>query len=94
MAGDYEDSSDSAAALSGPTAPAFLHYAGPTFEEGHFLTQLFTSYLTAAEKQEWDAQIRRKRASLRWLEKWPWKVRLLNYFVRRIDSRFHVQPRF
>jgi hypothetical protein len=94
MTGDYEDSGISAAILSGPTAPAFLHYAGPTFETGHFLNQLFTSYLTAAEKREWDAAIQRKRASLRWLEKWPWPVRVLNFFVRRFDPRFHVQPRF
>lgn len=94
MASDYEESSESAAILAGPSAPAFLHYAGPSFEEGHFLTERFTSYLTAAEKREWDATIQRKRASLRWLEKWPWRVRVLNFFVRRIDPRFHVQPKF
>lgn len=94
MAGDYEESSDFDAILSGPLAPAFLHYAGPTFEEGHFLTKLFTSYLTAAEKREWDANIERKRASLHWLAKWPLPVRVLNYLVRLIDPRFHVQPKF
>ncbi len=94
MATDYEESSDSTAILSGPSAPAFLHYAGPAFEGAHFLTNLYTSYLTAAEKREWDANIQRKQASLRWLEKWPFPVRVLNYFVRLIDPRFHVQPKF
>jgi hypothetical protein len=94
MAVDYEESSDPAEILSGPSAPGFLHYAGPSFEQGHFLTNLFTAYLTAAEKREWDANIQRKRASLRWLEKWPWHIRVLNFVVRRIDPRFHVQPKF
>jgi hypothetical protein len=48
MAGDYEDSGISAAILSGPTAPAFPHYAGPTFETGHFQISSLP-YLTAAE---------------------------------------------
>ncbi len=94
MAGDYENCCDSAAFLASPSAPAFLHYAGPTFEKGHFLTTVFTSYLTVAEKREWDAIIERKRASLRWLEKWPWRVRAINFLVRLIDPRFLVQPKF
>lgn len=94
MAEDYENGSRSAALLAGPFAPAFLHYAGPTFEKGHFLTSIFTSYLTAAEKQEWNAIIARKRASLRWLEKWPFPIRVLNFLVRLVDPRFQVQPMF
>jgi hypothetical protein len=94
MAVDYDESSDLAAVVSGISAPAFLHYAGPLFEQGHFLTQLFTSYLTVAERREWDANIKRKRDALRWLERWPWPIRALNRFVRLIDPRFHVQPKF
>jgi hypothetical protein len=94
MVEDYEDGSDAAALLSSSSAPAFLHYAGPSFEKGHFLTELFTSYLTAAEKREWDANIQRKRAALRWLVKWPFPVRSMNFLVRLVDRRFHVQPKF
>ena len=94
MAVDYDEPSDLNAVVSGPSAPAFLHYAGPTFEEGHFLTQLFMSYLTVAERCEWDANIKRKREASRWLERWPFPIRVLNYFVRLIDPRFHVQPKF
>ena len=94
MAVDYDESSGLAAVVSGISAPAFLHYAGPLFEQGHFLTQLFTSYLTVAERREWDANIKRKRDALRWLERWPWPIRALNRFVRLIDPRFHVQPKF
>jgi hypothetical protein len=94
MVEDYEDSSDAAALLSTSSAPAFLHYAGPSFEKGHFLAELFTSYLTAAEKREWDANIQRKRAALRWLVKWPFSVRSMNFLVRLLDRRFHVQPKF
>jgi hypothetical protein len=94
MVEDYDDGSNAAAFLSAPSAPAFLHYAGPAFEKGHFLAQLFTSYLTAAEKRQWDAKIARKRAALRWLMKWPFSVRAMNFLVRHLDRRFHVQPRF
>ena len=94
MAGDYDEAGDINAVVSGPLAPAFLHFAGPTFEEGHFLTQLFTWYLTVAERREWDANIKRKREALRWLERWPWPIRALNRFVRLVDPRFHVQPKF
>ena len=59
-----------------------------------YSAQLFTSYLTVAERREWDANIKRKRDALRWLERWPWPIRALNRFVRLIDPRFHVQPRF
>ena len=94
MVEDYEDRSDAAPILSAPSAPAFLHFAGPAFEKGHFLTELFTSYLTVAEKREWDARIQRKRAALRWLVKWPLPIRALNFLVRLLDRRFHVQPKF
>ena len=94
MAGDYDKVGDISAVVSGPSAPAFLHFAGPTFEKGHFLTQLFTSYLTVTERREWDANIKRKREALRWLERWPWPIRALNRFVRLVDPRFHVQPKF
>jgi hypothetical protein len=94
MVEDYEDPGDAAAVLSGPLAPAFLHFAGPAFEKSHFFTELFTSYLTAAEKREWDANIQRKRSALHWLVKWPLPVRVMNVLVRLLDRRFHVQPRF
>jgi hypothetical protein len=94
MVEDYEDRGDAAALLSGPFPPAFLHYAGPAFEKGHFLTELFTSHLTGPEKQEWDDKIARKRATLHWLVKWPLGVRALNFLVRLLDRRFHVQPKF
>ena len=94
MAGDYDESSDLGAVVSGPSAPAFLHFAGPLFQNGHCLTQLFTSYLTVGERREWDASMKRKRDALRWLKTWPLPIRALNRFVRLIDSRFHVQPKF
>jgi hypothetical protein len=94
MAEDYDEPSDISAIVSGPSAPAFLHYAGPSFMTGHFLTPLFTSYLTVAERREWDANIKRKREALHWLVRWPWPIRALNLFVRLVDSRFHVQPKF
>jgi hypothetical protein len=93
MVEDYEDRGDAAAMLSGPSAPAFLHFAGPAFEKGHFLAELFTAYLTVAEKQEWDARIQRKRSALHWLVKWPLPVRAMNFLVRLLDRRFHVQPK-
>ena len=94
MVEDYDDDRNAAAFLSAPSAPAFLHYAVPSFEKGHFLAELYTSYLTAAEKREWDAKIQRKRAALRWLMKWPFPVRAMNFLVRLLDRRFHVQPKF
>ena len=94
MVEDYCDPCDIDAIISGPSAPAFLHYAGPSFENGHCLTRLFTSYLTAEERREWDVVIERKRESLRWLRTWPLRVRALNYLVRLVDSRFYVQPKF
>ena len=94
MVDDYDDPCDVDAIVAGPSAPAFLHYAGPSFENGHCLMQLFTSYLTVEERREWDATMERKRANVRWLRTWPLPVRALNYLVRLVDSRFYVQPKF
>ena len=94
MVDDYYDPCDVDAIVAGPSAPAFLHYAGPSFENGHCLIQLFTSYLTVEERREWDAAMERKRANVRWLRTWPLPVRALNYLVRLVDSRFYVQPKF
>jgi hypothetical protein len=94
MVEDYFDPCGMDAITSGPSGPAFLHYAGPAFENGHCLTRLFASYLTAEERREWDAIIERKRESLAWLRTWPLPVRALNFLVRLVDSRFYVQPKF
>jgi hypothetical protein len=93
MVVDYDKQGAVDRAISGPSAPAFLHYAGPVFEQGHFLTELFTSHLTAAERPEWEANIKRKREALRWLENWPMQIRVLNRLVRFVDPRFYVQPK-
>ncbi len=92
MAVDY-GSSPPETVTSRPSAPAFLHFAGPMFEENLPIVNLFTSFLTPPERQRWDAQVNERRQASRWLEKWPFLVRLLNRLIRVLDSRFHVQPK-
>ena len=79
--------------LSNPAAPPFIHYAGPVFEAGLPVTELFVSYLTKSERIRWDAELRKRRESRRWLEKWPLFIRVLNRLIRYTDPRFHVQPK-
>jgi hypothetical protein len=81
------------AVISNPAAPAFIHYAGPIFEGGLPVTELFVSYLTNGERIEWDAELRRRRESRSWLVKWPLLIRVLNRLTGLTDSRFHVQPK-
>jgi hypothetical protein len=92
MAVDYGNSRPETI-TSGAAAPAFLHFAGPVLQSNLPITELFTSFLTDAERKEWNAQINERREASRWLEKWPMLIRILNYFVRVIDRRFHVQPK-
>ena len=92
MAVDYGVSQPNTV-LSNPAAPTFLHFAGPMFEGGQPLIELFTSYLTSAERREWDAGVSRRRKASHWLEKWPLAIRLLNRLIRVLDGRFHVQPK-
>jgi hypothetical protein len=92
MAVDY-GTSPAESVTSRPAAPAFLHFAGPMFQDDLPVNELFTSFLTPSEREQWDAQIdERRRASL-WLRKWPLLIRVLNGLVRLIDTRFHVQPK-
>jgi len=81
------------AVLSNPAAPAFIHYAGPVFEVGLPVNELYVSYLTNGERRRWDAELERRRQSTRWLVKWPLFIRMLNHLIRYTDSRFHVQPK-
>lgn len=79
---------------SRPAAPAFLHFAGPMFQENLPILTLFTSFLTDPERKRWEAQVSERRKASRWLEKWPFVIRLLNRLIRVLDGRFHVQPKF
>ena len=81
------------AVLSRPSAPAFLHFAGPRFHEDLPLNELFTTFLTPSEAESWKAEMDRKRKMSRWKEKWPLRVRLLNRLIRILDDRFYVQPK-
>ncbi len=76
-----------------PAAPAFLHFAGPRFQDDLPLNELFTSFLTPAEREEWLAQVEERRRASGWLRKWPLFIRVLNRIVRIVDHRFHVQPK-
>ena len=78
---------------SRPAAPAFLHFAGPRFQDDLPLNELFISFLTPSDRKQWDAQINENRMASRWLRKWPFLIRVLNRMVRVIDNRFHVQPK-
>jgi hypothetical protein len=49
--------------LSNPAAPAFIHYAGPVFEVGLPVNELYVSYLTNGERRQWDAELKRRRES-------------------------------
>ena len=92
MAVDYGTSLPEAV-TSRPAAPAFLHFAGPMFQENLPIVNLFTSFLIASERQRWDAQVSEQRKASRWLRKWPLIIRILNRLVRILDGRFHVQPK-
>jgi hypothetical protein len=92
MAVDY-GTSPVETVMSRPAAPAFLHFAGPVFQENLPIVKLFTCFLTAHEKKLWDAQVNERRKASRWLEKWPFVIRLLNRLVQILDGRFHVQPK-
>ena len=92
MAVDYGTSLPEAV-TSRPAAPAFLHFAGPMFQENLPIVNLFTSFLVASERQRWDAQVSEQRKASRWLRKWPLIIRILNRLVRVLDGRFHVQPK-
>jgi hypothetical protein len=92
MAVDY-GTSPLEAAISRPKAPAFLHFAGPIFQENLPILNLFTSFLTAAERERWEAQVNERRNASRWLEKWPFFIRLLNRLIGVLDGRFHIQPK-
>ena len=92
MAVDY-GASPAETVTSGPAAPAFLHFAGPMFQENLPIVKLFTSFLTAPERKRWEAQVNERRKASRWLEKWPFTIRLLNRLIRILDGRFHVQPK-
>jgi hypothetical protein len=80
MAVDY-GSSPPETVTSRPAAPAFLHFAGPMFQENLPILKLFTSFLTAAERERWEAQVNERRNASRWLEKWPFFIRLLNRLI-------------
>jgi hypothetical protein len=92
MAVDY-GTSPAETVTSRPAAPAFLHFAGPMFQENLPIVKLFTSFLTAPERKRWEAQVNERRKASRWLEKWPFFIRLLNRLIRVLDGRFHVQPK-
>ncbi|MET0254015.1 MAG: hypothetical protein ABW214_08275, partial [Terrimicrobiaceae bacterium] len=92
MVVDYGTSSPESI-TSRSAAPAFLHFAGPRFQDDLPLNVLFTSFLTPSEKEQWDAQISERRVASRWLKKWPFFIRVLNRTVRVVDNRFHVQPK-
>jgi hypothetical protein len=92
MAVDYGTSSPEAI-VSRPAAPAFLHFAGPIFQENLPVVNLFTSFLTAPERARWDAQVNERRRAVRWLEKWPLMIRVCNQLIELIDRRFHIQPK-
>jgi hypothetical protein len=79
--------------LSRPLAPAFLHFAGPRFQEDLPLNELFTSFLMPSETESWKAQIAERRRKSRWKEKWPLRIRLLNRVISILDNRFYVQPK-
>jgi hypothetical protein len=79
--------------LSRPLAPAFLHFAGPRFQEDLPLNELFTSFLMPSETESWKAQIAERRRKSRWKEKWPLRIRLLNRLISILDNRFYVQPK-
>ena len=81
------------AVTSRPAAPAFLHFAGPIFQEDLPINELFTSYLTDPERKEWDEQINERRKASSWLKKWPVLIRVLNRLIRVLDARFYVQPK-
>jgi hypothetical protein len=92
MAGDY-GTSPPETVLSRPAAPAFLHFAGPMFQEDLPIVTLFTSFLTAPERKRWYAEVNERRKASRWLEKWPLLIRLFNRLIGFLDGRFHVQPK-
>ncbi len=92
MAVDYGNSAPETV-TSRPGAPAFLHFAGPIFQENLPIVKLFTSFLTTPERKRWDAQMNERRRASRWLEKWPLSIRLLNRLIRILDARFYVQPK-
>lgn len=92
MAVDYGTSSPDTI-VSRPAAPAFLHFAGPMFREDLPIVNLYTSFLTAPERQRWKIQINEGRRASRWLRKWPLTIRILNRLIGILDGRFHVQPK-
>lgn len=73
--------------------PYMIHWAGPTLEQDLPINEIFYGYLTRAEKAEWDEVLRQSRAAAQKKGRWPLLVRLCNQVVKRVDRRFHVQPR-
>jgi len=76
--------------------PTFIHWAGPILNESceeRPINRLFLEFLTTEERQEWNASQAVKMEKERRKGRWPFGVRLLNQFVKRLYPRYHVQPK-
>lgn len=73
--------------------PYFVHWAGPCLDEDRPINELFTGFLTEAERKEWNAERSSRIARQQRDARWPFGVRLLNALVRLLYPRYRVLPR-
>ena len=50
-------------------------------------------FLTEAERKEWATDEVEKSKAILHLQRWPFHVRILNRFLKIVDSQFYVQPK-